>query len=324
MKPSSVVLATALVVAVLAGAWLAAENARLRRRLAETATTAPVQSVVTQPKTISASPTPWLSTRDPVRTNGEGKITPPKPGVVQAPGHPAVPTKKVHGDPGSSNNIPFRIEANPDGTLTVTDATTGAKHVLDASQLQALTQQANGALVDAVAKRPGGPSWSPGQAAGAPDTQSHGDLPTAWASQSPDGGPEWLQLKYAKAVPLAEINIHESFNPGAVSRVSALMPDGSKRLIWEGVESPEQDVIERAIEVPPGITSDQILVELDTSRVVGWNEIDAVELVGRDGSRQWATESTASSYYGEGRALPNASGTVELEDLSLGLRTERR
>ena len=38
-------------------------------------------------------------------------------------------------------------------------------------------------------------------------------------------------------------------------------------------------------------------LHLDTTRVSGWNEIDAVELIGRDGSRQWATSAKASSSY---------------------------
>jgi len=42
-------------------------------------------------------------------------------------------------------------------------------------------------------------------------------------------------------------------------------------------------------------------VYLDRRRVPGWNEIDAVELVGRDGSRQWATSAIASSSYAEPR-----------------------
>jgi len=59
--------------------------------------------------------------------------------------------------------------------------------------------------------------------------------------------------------------------------------------------------MDSVFEVPPGIRSDKLRVELDTKRVAGWNEIDAVELIGSDGTRQWATESTASSYYGESR-----------------------
>jgi hypothetical protein len=55
--------------------------------------------------------------------------------------------------------------------------------------------------------------------------------------------------------------------------------------------------------VPPGVRSDQIKVYLDTARVPGWNEIDAVELIGADGTRQWASGSSASSYYGDQRVV---------------------
>ncbi len=168
----------------------------------------------------------------------------------------------------------------------------------------------------AMTKLPGGPSWSPGRAAGPPDTANHGDYSTAWASQSPDGGKEWLQVKYPKSVEISEINIHETYNSGAVSKVSAIMPDGKERVIWEGTMNAEEGVVERAVKVPPGVRSDQIRIELDTSRVPGWNEIDAVEIVGRDGRRQWGQESTASSYFGQGRGENMVFGSgLELDGL---------
>jgi len=53
--------------------------------------------------------------------------------------------------------------------------------------------------------------------------------------------------------------------------------------------------------LPAGVQANQIKVYLDRRRVPGWNEIDAVELIGRDGSRQWATSAMASSSYAEPR-----------------------
>jgi hypothetical protein len=41
-------------------------------------------------------------------------------------------------------------------------------------------------------------------------------------------------------------------------------------------------------------------VTLDTNRAPGWNEIDAVELLG-PGGRQWASDARASSNYGQAR-----------------------
>ena len=142
--------------------------------------------------------------------------------------------------------------------------------------------------------------WDHGQATGAPDTAAAGDRPTAWAPLSPKSGEQWLQLGYNKAVELKEINIHETHNPGAVSKVAAIMPDGSEKMLWQGRQSPGGDeIIESSVPIPPGTTARQIKVYVDTNRVESWPEIDAVELVGTDGSKQWATESSASSSYSE-------------------------
>ena len=55
---------------------------------------------------------------------------------------------------------------------------------------------------------------------------------------------------------------------------------------------------------------DQLQADLDTSRVPGWNEIDAVEIVGHDGSRQWASQAAASTSYADrrGNELPQQLG----------------
>ncbi len=142
--------------------------------------------------------------------------------------------------------------------------------------------------------------WDHSQATGAPDTTTAGDHPTAWAPKGVKSGEQWLQLTYPKAMELKEINIHETHAPGAVSKVTAMMPNGSEKVLWEGRENPTgEEIIESSIPVPAGVTSKQIKVYVDTNRVESWPEIDAVEMVGRTGARQWASESTASSSYSE-------------------------
>ena len=288
MKLSSVLLSVALTLALGSAAWLASENSRLQTELGEvTVQKIPVRAV----RNVTGSgmtfgPRNPASTPLPAKTTGSADVTGAKNTGVPADPFP----------PGA-----LKIVDNGDSTYTVSDPAGSWQRVMTTDELHAFRQQVDSTMQASVTKMPGGPSWSPGRAAGPPDTAEHGDYATAWASQSPDAGKEWLQLKYPKPVEVREVNIHESYNPGALAKVSAIMPDGSERVIWEGVEAPEEGVIERAVKVPPGIRSDQIRIELDTSRVPGWNEIDAVELVGADGSRQWASESTASSYYGQSR-----------------------
>lgn len=213
------------------------------------------------------------------------------------------------------------VESANDGGVILRWPGGGRSVAMSPDELTAFEQELRAARLDPLVKKPGGPSWSPGQSAGPPDTASHGDFATAWASASQDGGKEWLQLSYAKATEIKQVVIHESYNPGAVSRVLALMPDGSEQVLWEGVEqvSNSGQKMDSTFDVPPGISSDRLRVELDTKRVPGWNEIDAVEMVGSDGSRQWATESTASSYYGEGRSYGFAAkeNLLILDDFSV-------
>jgi hypothetical protein len=104
---------------------------------------------------------------------------------------------------------------------------------------------------------------------------------------------------YKNAVEIGAINVHETYNPGALSKVTAIMPDGSERTLWHGTAPGGEAPVETSIPVPKGITSDKIKLYVDTDRVSSWPEIDAVELVGTNGSKQWATSSTASSHFGD-------------------------
>src|SRR6185503_11724761 len=64
--------------------------------------------------------------------------------------------------------------------------------------------------------------WGPEQVLGAPDTFDGGDRPTAWAPYSSQGGKdEWLQVNYDRAVEVAEVRVHETYNPGTVAKLAA-------------------------------------------------------------------------------------------------------
>jgi hypothetical protein len=149
--------------------------------------------------------------------------------------------------------------------------------------------------------QPGRRSWGEEQATGPPDTFRAGDITTAWASRLPDGGEEWLILGYSNNVYIAEVRVRETYNPGAISKVAAVLPNGSEQIIWEGVTEAGEAPIEKVFPVTGNIYAKGVKVYLDTRRVPGWNEIDAVELVGRDGSRQWASQATASSSFADPR-----------------------
>ncbi|MCW1924285.1 hypothetical protein OKA05_17095 [Luteolibacter arcticus] len=143
--------------------------------------------------------------------------------------------------------------------------------------------------------------WGHEQAAGEPDTHQPGDIPSAWASKAPDGGEEWLQLDYERPVDLQQINVVESHNPGAIRKVVAVLPNGREATVWEGTMDPSaaDELVSSAFPVEGNVRAQSVKVYMDTSRVAGWNEIDAVEVVGRDGTKQWASASRASSSYAD-------------------------
>ena len=97
------------------------------------------------------------------------------------------------------------------------------------------------------------------------------------------------------------MRVRETHNPGAISKVAAVLPNGQEIVIWEGVEEATPAPVDRLFPVAGAIAAGSVRVYLDTRRVAGWNEIDAVELVGRDGSRQWAARARASSSYADPR-----------------------
>jgi len=142
-------------------------------------------------------------------------------------------------------------------------------------------------------------SWAPEQATGQPDTPEGGDRATAWAPLSPDAGAEWLELGYPDEVNVSEVRIWETCGPGAVTKVVAVGADGAEVALWEGDDPTTEAPGEFVVQGAEPVQTRCVRIYLDTSHEPGWNEIDAVELVGADGARQWATEATASSSYAD-------------------------
>ncbi|MHC4213405.1 MAG: LamG domain-containing protein [Planctomycetota bacterium] len=146
--------------------------------------------------------------------------------------------------------------------------------------------------------------WGPEQATGAPDTHSAGDIPTAWASLTPDGQDEWLVLEYEEAIIPRRIDIHETFNPGAVSRVTVFSQGTKIRKeveVWKGEDPTPQGSGRGVSQIPVNIDfkTKEVKIYLDSHKVNGWNEIDAIALVDESENIQWAKSATASSTYAE-------------------------
>ncbi|MFI5402360.1 MAG: hypothetical protein ACHQ1G_05435, partial [Planctomycetota bacterium] len=142
------------------------------------------------------------------------------------------------------------------------------------------------------------PNWHPLKATGPPDAApATNDHPNAWATREQDRGREWLELAYDPPRRASGVRIFEVNVPGAVVEVETVDEGGTRRSVWKGSDPTD----------PPGVFEVSFVatyrvravrIVLDTSKRTGWEEIDAVELVGPDG-RAWASGASASSSYAE-------------------------
>jgi hypothetical protein len=149
---------------------------------------------------------------------------------------------------------------------------------------------------DVKAKR----DWGPEQATGEPDTKEAGDIVTAWASQTPDGRDEWLLLEYAEPIVPKEIHVHETYNPGAVARVTAFKLDGEEVEVWKGKDpSAGKDIGVSMLPVKIDFKTARIKLYIESTQVPGWNEIDAVGMKDGQGKMHWAVAAEASSTYAQ-------------------------
>jgi hypothetical protein len=125
--------------------------------------------------------------------------------------------------------------------------------------------------------------WSALQAVGAPDTPRCGDYQTAWATAGSDTV-ETLVLTYTLSVRVTGINVIQSFNPNQVIQVDLVGAFGRTVPVYEAepvqVDQPCPYTLVIPIEKTEG-RYDRIQITVDQSVLgLGWNQIDAVELIG--------------------------------------------
>ncbi len=151
-------------------------------------------------------------------------------------------------------------------------------------------------------------SWSIQQLLGPPDTAGFGDIVTAWASASADGQAEWIIAHFEEEVSPSQLHIYETYNPGAVNKVSVFTPLGNEVVVWQGTDPTPPTSAGGTSKIPLQTIwrTKKVKVYLDSPNVAGWNEIDAIGLLDQQGNTQWTRYAEASSSYG----TTNASGPM--------------
>lgn len=126
-------------------------------------------------------------------------------------------------------------------------------------------------------------AWGFAQATGEPNTTICGDSSSAWAAAS-STSKETLAVGFDQPVIPSQINIHQTYNPGSIIRVELVNTEtGDVTEIPESADPPGNTEC-------PGVFTlniedidtpvDAVIIYFDQSIGGGWNEIDAVELVG--------------------------------------------
>lgn len=126
--------------------------------------------------------------------------------------------------------------------------------------------------------------YHPFRATGAPDTERYSDADTSWATKESDAGLEWIELEYAKAVNASAVKIRQNANPGAIISVDIYDETGSAHNIWKGPDATQYKPSTISwLTIPfdkTAFKTQRVKITLATNAVSGWNEIDAVQLIG--------------------------------------------
>lgn len=188
---------------------------------------------------------------------------PPASTHATDPGAPPADPPAVRGDvsTGDGPALDERFAADPDG--------------LWATHAVASTQYSD-------------PTYAAARAVGAPDVPGYGDNANAWAPSAAERETEWLRCGFAAPVRATEVRVRQTYNAGAVTRVTLLGANGRALVVFSGVDPNVYTAGQVGWFVVkfPATDFDVTGVQLgfDTARVPGWNEVDAVQLVRAPGA----------------------------------------
>lgn len=158
----------------------------------------------------------------------------------------------------------------------------------------------------AQGKRPYGPEQATGEPM-AGGGLTIGSSSFSWKPHASRSGQEWLALEYDKPAKLARLEIRHSSAPGVLRKVTVLDESGDETTIWEGIQQEVQfsqgphagsyQLIRPnlPVESEHKLLTKKVKLHFSIVQGVKAPEVDAAELIGADGTRQWASKATASS-----------------------------
>lgn len=124
--------------------------------------------------------------------------------------------------------------------------------------------------------------WAAHRVLGAPDVfPVHGDNANAWASLGADDRNEWIEVGYAQPMRISAVEVYETYNPGAVSSIELITASGERINTYLAIPG-ARGAVANKLRADVGCTVEPIVavkVELASTQVAGWNELDAIGVV---------------------------------------------
>jgi len=171
-------------------------------------------------------------------------------------------------------------------------ATVELSPTLDPTQIAAVRYPTTGVLYQwsssgEASSEFASPEWGAEQVTGKPDAPGCGDYQFAWASAASDSI-DTLEVYFSVSVYPLEIVIYESYNPDQVVKVEVFNPEtgGFYAVMQKNPVQVDRPCPYQLIVPVEGIDfkTNLVRITVDQSQLgLGWNEIDAVQLIGTIG-----------------------------------------
>ncbi|MFN8356224.1 MAG: OmpA family protein [Spirosomataceae bacterium] len=119
------------------------------------------------------------------------------------------------------------------------------------------------------------------QALGRPNKlPQYGSTTCAWQPSTQDNpGDEWIKVMYDTLMPIRQVVIAENIGQGCITKILAYDEGGKEHAIYENAELPSSGSGKLLTIILPEMTPfkvSAIKLVLNTARVKGWNQIDAI------------------------------------------------